>query len=44
MLATGFNVESVLHEDMKFTLWDVGGAEKVRKLCMLSSNLPGIWV
>jgi small GTP-binding protein len=28
----GFNVESVDHEDMRLTLWDVGGANKLRVL------------
>ena len=28
----GFNVETVLHKDAKFTMWDVGGKDKVRVL------------
>ena len=28
----GFNVETVEHRSLKFTLWDVGGLQKLRPL------------
>merc|ERR1719387_2376655 len=28
----GFNVETVEYKNLKFTVWDVGGQEKIRKL------------
>lgn len=36
MLATaptiGFNVESVVHNNVNLTVWDIGGQNKIRKL------------
>lgn len=29
---SGFNVETVEHRSLKFTLWDVGGLQKLRPL------------
>ena len=29
---TGFNVETVEHKSLKFTIWDVGGLQKLRPL------------
>lgn len=28
----GFNVESVSHKNLTFTIWDIGGQDKIRKL------------
>ena len=28
----GFNVESVEYKNLKFTVWDVGGQDKIRQL------------
>ena len=28
----GFNVESVEYKNVKFTIWDVGGQQKIRPL------------
>jgi len=28
----GFNVETVKHKNIKFTVWDVGGQDRIRKL------------
>merc|ERR1712124_73109 len=28
----GFNVETVEYKNIKFTVWDIGGQEKIRKL------------
>ncbi len=30
----GFNVECVQHKNVKFTMWDVGGQERIRSLWM----------
>ena len=30
-LSTGFNVEKVQYKNVLFTVWDVGGQEKVRE-------------
>jgi len=32
LLMLGFNVETVEHRSLKFTLWDVGGLQKLRPL------------
>ena len=32
LLPSGFNVETVEHRSLKFTLWDVGGLQKLRPL------------
>ena len=29
----GFNVETVEYKNLKFTMWDVGGQDKLRPLC-----------
>merc|ERR1719449_157460 len=29
----GFNVETVEYKNINFTVWDVGGQDKIRKLC-----------
>ncbi|CAD7686553.1 unnamed protein product [Nyctereutes procyonoides] len=29
----GFNVETVEHKNISFTVWDVGGQDKIRPLC-----------
>jgi len=28
----GFNVETIEHQNIKFTIWDVGGVQKLRPL------------
>ena len=33
----GFNVETVEYKNISFTVWDVGGQDKVRVRCQLSS-------
>ena len=30
----GFNVETFHHKDVKFTMWDIGGQERIRPLWM----------
>jgi GTPase SAR1 family protein len=30
---TGFNVETVVYKNISFTVWDVGGQQKVQALC-----------
>ena len=35
----GFNVESVYHKGINFTLWDVGGLPKFRHLCRQGRHL-----
>ena len=30
---TGFNVETVEYKNIQFTVWDVGGQDKIRPLC-----------
>lgn len=32
LLCTGFNVEKVQYKNVAFTVWDVGGQEKLRPL------------
>src|SRR6218665_3669213 len=32
MLQTGFNVETVEYKNITFTVWDVGGQDKIRPL------------
>ena len=32
MLVTGFNVENVEYKNIAFTVWDVGGQDKIRPL------------
>ena len=32
MLIIGFNVETIEHKNLKFTIWDVGGLHKLRPL------------
>jgi GTPase SAR1 family protein len=32
-LTTGFNVETVEYKNISFTVWDVGGQDKVQTLC-----------
>jgi len=32
MLITGFNVETVEYKNISFTVWDVGGQDKIRPL------------
>jgi GTPase SAR1 family protein len=31
-LSAGFNVETVEYKNISFTVWDVGGQDKVRKI------------
>ncbi len=32
-VTTGFNVETVEYKNISFTVWDVGGQDKVQTLC-----------
>jgi len=40
---TGFNVETVEYKNISFTVWDVGGQDKVRSTIELCLNILIIW-
>jgi hypothetical protein len=39
-LHAGFNVETVEYKNISFTVWDVGGQDKVRKHVLIHSTCP----
>merc|ERR1712100_29600 len=36
----GFNVETVEYKNISFTVWDVGGQDKIRPLCATTTRTP----
>lgn len=40
---SGFNVETVEYKNISFTVWDVGGQDKVRKELVLRPLLVGVF-
>lgn len=41
---TGFNVETVEYKNISFTVWDVGGQDKIRPLWRhYFQNTQGMW-
>lgn len=43
---TGFNVETVEYKNICFTVWDVGGQDKIRPLWrhyFQNTQVPGVW-
>merc|ERR1712013_568947 len=38
----GFNVESVEYKNINFTVWDIGGQDKIRKLWRYYYNTQGL--
>lgn len=45
-LLTGFNVETVEYKNICFTVWDVGGQDKIRPLWrhyFQNTQVQGVW-